>query len=268
MKRDFRGKVAVVTGAGGGIGREIVKELLHRGAKVVAVDINPGLLKRLRENLGRYGALYTYRIDITDFNSVKDLAGNVHREVGKVSYIFNNAGAVHRSLFVETKVEVFKKVVDVNLWGSTYITKVFINDVIENRGAIEVTASVAAFAPLYGRTFYAASKYALRGLFETLRSELKETGVTVTIVAPGFTKTPFEQAAMGPDGSRLKRPRKKVGKYLKPEKVARKIVKSVERNKKFVVLSTVGKLSYLFTRCCPSLYEFLMYKSVKGEFEG
>ncbi len=265
--KSFKDRVAVVTGAGGGIGSEIVKWLLLKDAIVVAIDINPGLLKKLERRFVDFGdRLHTYRVDITDYTSVKELARRVNQEVGKVSFLFNNAGAVHRSLFFETKIEVFRRVLDVNLWGATYMTKVFLRDIIENRGAIEVTSSVAGFAPLYGRTFYSASKYALHGLFETLRVELWGTGVSITIVCPGFTRTPFEQAALGADGDKVRKPRKKVGKYLKPERVGKLIVRAVEREKRLVVVSMVGKLSYFLSRCCPGFYEWLMYRSVRDEF--
>ena len=266
MKRIFKDRVVVVTGAAGGIGREIVRELLKRGAIVVAVDINPDSLRQLKKEMEKSGKIFTYDVDITDFDQVQKLADSVHEKIGKITYIFNNAGAVHRSLFIDTRVEVFRKVIDVNLWGATHITKAFIRDVIETKGAIEVTSSVAGFAPLYGRTFYSASKYALHGLFETLRSELRGTGVTVTIVTPGFTRTPFEQAALGADGKRRTRPRKKVGKYLTPQKVAKAIVRGIERKRRLVIISPVARLSYLLTRCCPVVYEYLMYRSVKDEF--
>ena len=155
----------------------------------------------------------------------------------------------------------------VNYLGSLHCTKAALPSLLARQGQIAVISSVAGVAPLYGRSGYAAAKHALHGLFETLRTELAGTGVTVTIVCPGFTNTGIAHAALDGDGSLTKHRQSTVGKIATPQEVARALHRAVAQEKRLVVLSTVGKLTYLINKFWPAQYERIMLKSLRSELE-
>jgi len=181
--------------------------------------------------------------------------------------LVNNAGLTHRSAFADTDPSVLRKVMEVNYFGAVHATKTALASLIERQGAIVTISSVAGFAPLLGRTGYVASKHALQGLFETLRAELRETGVDVTIVAPTFVDTPFRHRTLDGDGSITKHPQSRVGSMLSAEQVAEAVVDAVARRRRFVVLGAVGKLTRFLVRVSPALYEWVMARSLRSELE-
>src|SRR5690606_35757928 len=130
---------------------------------------------------------------------------------------------------------------DVNFFGAVNCTKAALPSLRERRGIIVVTSSVAGLAPLLGRTGYAASKHALDGLFESLRGELAPDGITVTLVCPGFTESPFEANALGARGERISRPRSKVGRQASTDEVAEAFFRAASSERPLVVLSAVGR---------------------------
>jgi short-subunit dehydrogenase len=157
---------------------------------------------------------------------------------------------------------------DVNLFGSIHCTKAAINSLIENRGMIIVISSLAGFLPLFGRTGYSASKHALHGFFDSLRTEMKEKGVSVMIACPGFADTDFSRSALDGDGSVTKHPRSTVGRLSSADQVASDIFKAATNNKRLLVMSPAGKVSRLIIKIWPSLYDKLMVRSLKSELEG
>jgi short-subunit dehydrogenase len=179
----------------------------------------------------------------------------------------NNAGITHRSLFTDTKIEVLRKVMEVNFWGSVYCTKYALPYLLQSQGMIVVTSSIAGFTPLYGRTGYSASKYALHGFFESLRSEVAPKGVKVLMVCPGFTDTGIASRALDGDGSVTRRQWSTTGKIARPEEVAQAVQKAIEAEKRLLVLSTVGKAAYWIGKLFPKFYENRMRASVIHEFE-
>ncbi|MCB1172682.1 MAG: SDR family NAD(P)-dependent oxidoreductase [Leptospiraceae bacterium] len=275
-KRSFHNKVSVISGAAGGIGTELCRGILAQGGTVIALDLDEAGLKALPAKLSTDGSLeqppqsnpsrlHCYRIDLTNYARVQALYKKIKSRHPRIDYLFNNAGLVHRSSFLKTDVRVFRKVMDVNLWASVHLSKVFLPDLIESKGAIAITSSVAGFAPLYGRSFYCASKFALQGAFESIRSEVQHLGVDVCIISPGFTKTRFEQAALGVDGKRVTHARSTVGQYDTPEHVATEILAAVRRRRSFTVLSPIGQISWFLRRFCPACYSYLMRRTLASE---
>jgi short-subunit dehydrogenase len=128
-----------------------------------------------------------------------------------------------------------------------------------------VISSHAGYAPLLGRTAYSASKHALHGLFETLRTEVKDQGVHVMMVCPGFTKTSLQDRALGGNGEVTRHPQSKVGREDTPEHVAEKVFRGIIRRKRLLVLTPVGKTTYWLSRLAPGLYERIMARQLKQE---
>ncbi len=154
---------------------------------------------------------------------------------------------------------------EVNFFGSLHCTQAAIDSLIERQGMIIVIESLAGVSPLLGRTGYCASKHALHGFFTSLRSEIRETGVHIMLVCPGFVKTNLQTRALGGDGQVTTHPQSMVGKPTSAEKVAADIFKGAQKRKPLLVLTPIGKLSYWISRLAPTLYERLMARQVKEE---
>ena len=223
--------------------------------------------KRLKIQKQRFieHEILTLACDVTVEKSCRDSINKVINKYGQIDILFNNAGITQRGLFEKTEISVFKRVMDVNFFGSLYCTKAALESIIETKGTIIVNESIAGVAPLLGRTGYSASKHALHGLFTSLRCELQHKGVHVMIVCPGFIKTDLQTRALGSDGNIAQHEQTIVGKAGTPEKVAKQIVNGMQQKKSILVLTFMGKIGYLISRLSPLLYENLMTRKFKKE---
>ena len=264
----YRNKVVVITGAAGGLGSAMAERFARAGALLALLDIRLDAVQALADKLQpQCRQAMALECDITDPDQCRRAMETIAAHFGRIDVLINNAGITHRSAFAETEVQVFRKVMDVNFFGALYCTRFAIPSLRQHRGQIIVISSVAGFAPLYGRSGYAASKHALHGLFDTLRAELKESGVQVMLVCPGFTATGIEHRALDADGSITRHPRSTTGRIAQPDEVAEAVFRAAERGKRLLVLSRVGKLSYWLTRFWPALYERLMIRRLQQELQ-
>ena len=267
-KRFFKDKTVVVTGAAGGMGRAFCHRFARAGSKVVLIDIDQNSLDNIGSELLATGAdTLSVCCDITNEEACTAAFDKIFKKYGGVDLLLNNAGVSHRSSFIETDLAVFRKVMEVNYFGSLICTRAAINSLLEHKGMVVVISSIAGFSPLYGRTGYSAAKHALHGLFDSLRSEVKEKGVDVLVVCPGFTDTGIAGAALDVDGERTEHPQSTVGRIATPEEVAESVFRAAESRQRLLVLSGVGKLTRLITKVSPALHEFLMVRSLRAELD-
>lgn len=264
----FKNKVVVITGAAGGMGRALCRQFGRAGAKIALLDLRREPLDVLAQELNQTGVqTLALECDVTDEAACQIVMQKIIKGLGRIDVLINNAGITQRSAFAETQPAVFRKVLEVNFFGALHCTKAALPLLIQTQGMIIVMSSIAGFSPLYGRSGYSASKHALHGLFESLRCELKDNGVRVMMVCPGFTATNIEKNALGGDGRPTAHPRSTTGKIATPEEVAEAIYRAALRNKRLLVLSTVGKLAYLVSRFFPAYYERVMTKRLQHELE-
>jgi NAD(P)-dependent dehydrogenase (short-subunit alcohol dehydrogenase family) len=267
-RRDFADKAVVITGGAGGIGMGLARSFGSAGAKIALVDLPASPLKEAAKELAASGIeAIALPCDITDTQQVVHTMDAVRTAFGGIDVLINNAGIVHRSAFAETRPEVFRRVMEVNLFGALHCTQVCLADLIERRGLIIAISSIAGLAPLYGRSGYAASKHAMHGLFESLGAEVADRGVGVLMVCPSFVETGLEAKTLGADGNRIERPRSKVGELGDPDDVAREVLRAARAGKRRLVLTPVGKTSALLSRIAPGLYERLMVRSLRSELD-
>ena len=268
MKRSFNDKVVVITGGASGIGLATGWEFARKGAKIAILDMDETALIEGRKVFSEAGhGVLAVSCDVTKENHCKKAMEEVIEHFGGIDVLFNNAGITQRGSFLTTRVSVFKKVMDVNFFGSLYCTKAAISSLIERKGLIIVKESVAGLTPLLGRTGYSASKHALQGLFTSLRCELRHTGVHVLIVCPGFIKTNLQTRALGGDGNIATHAQSTIGKQDTPEHAAEVIVKGAENENHLLVLTAVGKIGYWVSRLFPVFYEKMMTKKFISELE-
>ena len=267
-KRDFLGRTVVVTGGAGGIGRALARSCGGAGAKIAIADLSSSPLTEACAELENTGIeALSVTCDITDPEQVHAAMSTVRASLGGIDVLINNAGIVHRSAFIDTRPEVFRRVMEVNLFGALHCTQACMDDLVANRGLIIAVSSIAGLAPLYGRSGYAASKHAMHGLFESLAAEVADAGVDVLMVCPSFVESGLEAATLGADGTRIRRPRSKVGKLGDANDVAKEVLKAARLGRRRLVLTPVGKASAVLSRLAPGVYERLMVRSLRSELD-
>ena len=204
----------------------------------------------------------TLTCDVTSLEDCRAAIGRVVDARGGVDVLINNAGVTHLGRFAETDVEVIRRVVEVNFFGSVNCTKAALDSLIERRGRIAVLSSVAGFSPLATRCGYSASKHALHGFFDSMRPELRPSGVSVTLVCPFFVKTDMGSRALGPDGGKPRMERTQTGTASDPDWLADEIHKAVRNRRRLLVPAGGAKLSYVVSRILPGTYERLMARRI------
>lgn len=267
-ERDFRGATVVITGGAGGIGRALARSFGRAGANLAIVDLPSSPLNHTVEELRNAGVeARAVPCDITDTGQVSAAMSTIREAFYGIDVLINNAGIAHRSAFVRTRPEVFRRVMEVNFFGALHCTQACMLDLIERRGLIVAVSSIAGLAPLYGRSGYAASKHAMHGLFESLGAEVRSAGVDVLMVCPSFVESGLEASTLGADGERVDRPRSKVGRLGDPDDVAAEVLKAARTRRRRLVLTPVGKTSAFLSRMAPGLYERLMVRSLVVELD-
>ncbi len=265
-KLQLQGKNVVITGGGGGLGSALGREFGLAGCNVALLDIDYGAAVVAADAVGR-GEGVAIECDVTSFDSCRRALDAAEERLGPVDILVNNAGLSHRSAFAETDIAVIRRIMDINFWGSVNCTKIALPSIMERRGVIVVISSTAGYAPLLGRTGYAASKHALQGFFATLRTEVEASGVDVLIAAPSFIDTNLRRHTIGGDGRITDHPQSRVGKMARPADVAERIVWAVERRKRNVIIGNVGRVSRYLNALAPDVYERMMARSLRSEFE-
>lgn len=258
-----RAPVVVITGAAGGIGRALAERYARAGAALALLDRDAGGVEEVAQGLpGTSAQPIAIGCDVTSWEACAQAIDDVIQHFGRIDVLVNNAGITHLSPLAQTDVDVIRRVMDVNFFGSLYCTRAALPHLVSSSGRIAVMSSVAGFAPLAHRTGYAASKHALHGLFESLRSELSSEGVSVTMVCPSFVRTRIGDHALGGDGGRPTAPRTEVGAAMSPERVANAVYQAVEKRRRLLVVGAVGKLAYVVARLWPALYERIMTRQI------
>ena len=250
--RNFTDRVAVVTGAGSGIGRAICLELARRGAYIAAADIDgDGLadLKREVELLNRKCSIHV--LDVSSREQMESLPQQVLAAHGAVHILVNNAGVSVNLSFREQEVEDLELITGINYWGVMYGCKFFLPLLLEAEEAHIVNiSSSAGFTGMKWQSSYAATKFAVTGLSESLFVELANTNVGITCVHPGAVATNILDAARMEQGRRERL--LKTFKYATPPAHAAKaICKAIARKRFKLVICVDSRILYLVKRLTP-----------------
>lgn len=264
--KNLKNKVVVVTGAASGIGAAVCRRFARGGARIGLLDMDEAAVCRTANELQSAGVdAVGLKCDVVSQDQCESAIKAIIQRFDGIDILVNNAGITQRSAFLDTKISVYRRVMDVNFYGTLHCTKAAIESLIERQGSIIVIESLAGLTPLLGRTGYCASKHALHGFFTSLRSELRPAGVHIMIVCPGFVKTNLQSRALDGDGHVTAHPQSVVGKPTTAEKVAEAICKAALKRRHLLILTPVGKLAYWMSRFAPVFYERLMARQVKDE---
>jgi all-trans-retinol dehydrogenase (NAD+) len=245
--KNIKGKVALITGGAMGMGALLAKGFAEKSARVVIIDLNKTELKKTASEIKKSGGeVYQYPCDVTDYEQVIGLAKKVHKNVGKVDLLVNNAGVVFAGNFMDTPIEKHRKMVDVNIMGLMIISHVFLKDLIEKKaGHIVNMASATGLMGVANLTCYSATKFAVVGFSESLYYELRRQKlkkIKITTVCPSFVDTGMfkggKPALFSP--------------WVDPHKMVAKIIEGIEKEKELIMepfsVKTIPILKLLLSR--------------------
>jgi short-subunit dehydrogenase len=255
----FKNKVVVITGGSEGIGKALVETFLTHGAKVATCGRNYDKLYHLQTtHAGK--TLMIQAADVSKEQECENFIDAVIKVYGTIDILINNAGISMRSLFNEVELDTLKRVMDINFWGTVYCTKFCLPYIIKNKGTVVGVSSVAGYRGLPGRTAYSASKYAVGGFLEALRTELLHSGVNVMWICPGYTASNIRSAALTKDGSVQGFTPLDEGSLMSAEKCAAITLKAIEKRKRTVIYTFEDKRTIWVNKLFPSLADKLVRK--------
>ncbi len=244
---EVKNKTIVITGGGGGMGREMVLQLVRKGARVAAVDINNEALNETVRIAGEHSfQISTYVLDVTDRIAVQNTISTMLKELDSIDGLINNAGIIQPFVGVnELEYDKIERVININFWGALHMTKALLPHLLtHNEAHIVNVSSMGGFMPFPTQTIYGVSKAAIKMLTEGLYSELKDTAVKVTVVFPGAINTNITQNS-GLGGPENNEELAKENKALSPSIAAMKIIQAMEKNK---FRATIGKDSRMLDK--------------------
>ncbi|MES2647446.1 MAG: SDR family oxidoreductase [Bacteroidota bacterium] len=256
----FENKVVAVTGGSEGIGRAVVEALLAINCKVATCGRNSDKLYQLQvANPNK--PLHTKVADVSNQTDCRRFIESTIETFGGIDILINNAGISMKAVFEETDLDTIRKVMDVNFWGAVYCTKYALDTIVENKGDIVGISAIAGNRGLPGRSGYSASKWAMQGWLEALRTELLDTGVNVIWVSPWFTHSYGSTVSQGklPPNNESESPINETG-MISVEDCAEKILNAVAKRKRAPVLTLRGKFTVLLCKLFPRLADQLVRK--------
>ncbi|MGB6179913.1 MAG: SDR family NAD(P)-dependent oxidoreductase [Rhodococcus sp. (in: high G+C Gram-positive bacteria)] len=264
---EFRGRVAVVTGAGSGIGRALAIELASRGAKLALSDVDSIGLADTVAAVSALGAdVRSDHLDVSERGSVLDYANTVRQHFGAVNQVYNNAGIAFHGDVEKSEFKDFERIIDVDFWGVVNGTKAFLPHLIESGdGHVVNVSSLFGLLSIPSQSAYNAAKFAVRGFTEALRQEMliARHPVQVTCIHPGGIKTAIARNATVADGQDQKSMAdffdRKLAKTT-PQQAALVILRGVEKNKARVLIGNDARALDALARITGSKYQDIIVK--------
>ena len=255
----FEGKVAIVTGASSGIGLATATLLAKYKAKVVLAARSEDKLNEICKDLSQYAEVISVKTDVSVESDCRNLVEQTVKRFGRIDILINNAGISMRAMFKDLDLNVIRRLMDVNFWGTVYCTKYALPYILENKGSIVGVISTAGYKGLPGRTGYSASKFAINGFLDTLRSEHLYDGLHVMIYAPGFTSSNIRKTALMADGSQQGETPREEGKMMTSERVAEIMLNHIRKRSRRATLTFTSKLLLVLTRLFPTITDHMEY---------
>lgn len=239
MSIPFSSAVVWITGASSGIGESVAYALAaYPGIRLVLSARREEALQRVARQTGLPPSdVLVLPMDVTDTANFPVLAALVYQQFGRIDYMFLNAGITQRSSVADTDLAVYKRIMDVNFFGVIALAKVVLPRILaQGSGHFIVTSSVAGKLATKQRSGYCASKHALHGFFDALRAETYTSGLRVTLVCPGYIRTPISVSALVADGGTHGKMDANQEKGMAPDEFSRRLLRAVTRQKEEVYI--------------------------------
>lgn len=262
----MKNKVVVITGASGGIGESLAQVYAQHKYNVVIAARDKAKLTEVALKLkDSHGEILDVVCDVSSEEDCKKLIDVTINRFQRIDVLINNAGISMRALFADLDLSVIRKVMDVNFWGTVYCTKFALPYLLESKGSVVGISSIAGKKGLPGRTGYSASKFAMEGLLETVRTENLKKGLHVLIACPGFTSSNIRKNALANDGSIQGESPRDEARMMSSLNVAELIYIAVRNRKRDLVLTTDGKMTVFLNKFFPSMMDRMVFKHMSKE---
>ena len=255
---NFTDKIVVITGGSDGIGKALVAQFLALGAKVATCGRNENKLSLLATEFPSSN-LFTAQVDVSKQEQSEAFIKQVVDNWGRIDVLINNAGISMRALVSEVSVQTLHNVMDINFWGTVYCTKAALPSIQQNKGVIVGVSSIAGYRGLPGRSGYSASKFALNGWLEALKTELYASGTHVMWVCPGFTTSNIRNAALDNNANAQGESPMDEGSMMSSEECATHIIHAIEKRKRSLVLTFTGKRTVFMNKYFPAWADKLVH---------
>jgi short-subunit dehydrogenase len=261
----YAGKVVVVTGASQGIGKALCRELAAQRLKLVlAARDAPALEAAAAECRARGAETLVVPTDVSEEAACRALVEKAVERFSGVDVLVNNAGMGMLARFEDvTDLSLYERLMRVNYLGSVYPTFYALPHLKRSRGQIVAVSSLVGLTGVPMRTAYAATKHAQVGFFDSLRIELREAGVSVTVIAPYFVQSEIRKRSPGPDGRTVEGSPVREAEIMSAEECARRVVRAMERRQRMLVMSFKGKLGRWVRLVAPGLVDRMAAEAVR-----
>jgi NAD(P)-dependent dehydrogenase (short-subunit alcohol dehydrogenase family) len=254
-------KTVLVTGAASGIGKETALAFAHRSANLIICDVNEAGLAATEQRIRGLGRnVFARRVDVANRHDMKDFAAVVHAHVEAVDVLVNNAGVGLGAGFLDTSLDDWDWITGINLWGVIHGCHFFVPPMVKRArgGHVVNVASAAAYVATEALVAYSTTKYAVLGLSEALRDELARHRIGVTAICPGIINTPITETSPLRGANATSEARQLMVDFYRrrnygPERVARNILKAVQRNRSVAPVSPEAWLMYYLKRIAPGI---------------
>lgn len=264
----LKDKVVIITGGTSGIGKACALTFGRAGAIVVVSGRDRHRLAETALELKQAGIRHlALQADVSLEADVAGMVENTVATFGRIDILINNAGISMRAMFEDLKLDVIRQVMDTNFYGTVYATKYALPHLLQTKGSVVGVSSVAGYRGLPGRTGYTASKAAMQGFLEALRTEMMPHGVHVMVACPGYTRSNIRNAALVADGRQQGETPLEEGKLMSSEEVAEKMLHATLRRKRDLILTTQGKLTVFLNKWIPGIMDKVVLRYIQREGE-
>jgi dehydrogenase/reductase SDR family member 7B len=262
----MKNKVVIITGGSSGIGRALAAKFGAEGSRIFITGRNKVQLETTVADLRSKGIVVEGSVaDVSKEEDNRQMAQEAIKKFGTIDVLINNAGITMRALFEEVELDVIKKVMDINFYGAVYATKYCLPEIVKNKGSVIGISSIAGYRGLPGRAGYSASKFALNGFLEVLRTEYLKRDVHVLTACPGFTTSNIRKNALTKDGSGQGESPRQEEQMMSAEECAYHIYQATVKRKRSLILTTQGKFAVLLNKWWPAMADKLVYNVMAKE---
>ena len=261
-------KVVIVTGASSGIGRATALYFAKKGSNVVLAARSVNKLKDVESKIKAFGGTaLVVECDVSKAEDCENLIQKTIKKYQKIDVLINNAGISMRAIFNETDLQVIRDVMDINFFGTVYCTKFALPHILKNNGSVVGVSSIGGYVGLPARTGYSASKYAMHGFLDALRTENLEKDLHVLVACPGFTASNIRNSALTADGTAQGESPRSEAKMMQPGEVAKDIYYSIRNKEQNLVLTKEGKVAVFLSKWAPKFLQRMIFKEMKKELD-
>ncbi|MDT7831504.1 SDR family oxidoreductase [Flavobacteriaceae bacterium S356] len=255
-------KVVWITGASSGIGKALALHLAEQGAKLIVSSRKKEDLNKVKELCQDPDNIYVLDLDLAQHANFKEKAKEAIKAFGRVDVLVNNGGISQRSLVKDTSIDVDERIMNINYLGTIALTKAVLPHFIENQsGQFVVTTSIVGKIGTPLRSSYAASKHALHGFFDSLRAEVYNDKIAITLICPGYVTTNVSMNALTGDGTPQQTMDKATANGIKPERFAKLMVRAMSAKKEEAYIAGAKeKLGVYVKRWIPKLFSIMVRK--------